>query len=159
MKLELVIGIQNKILDGHHRYLFIRLIWKKTSTFTIEDLVWYSNDHVEFHLPGNGLYHQRDVAPQEWCPPPRVGKAPISGLFSTTFLSKTNRFGAAANRRFRRGAPIIIECGSPPQWSATGKEDTADVWSKGNREGYGKGEWWEYNRKCNHKQTHKCHRN
>ena len=55
MKLEMVIRIQIEILDGHHRFLFIRLIWKETSTFTFEIFVLYSDDHFESHLPGNGL--------------------------------------------------------------------------------------------------------
>jgi len=50
---HLKFGIQNEILDGHHWFLFIRLIWKETSTFTVEDFVLYSDDHFESQLPGN----------------------------------------------------------------------------------------------------------
>jgi len=57
----MVIGIQNKILDGHHKFLFKQLIWKETSTFTIEDFVLYSENHFEFHLPGNGLYPSNGI--------------------------------------------------------------------------------------------------
>jgi len=50
------IEIQKEILDGHHSFLFIRLIWKEKLTLTIEDFVLYSDDHFDSHLPGNGLY-------------------------------------------------------------------------------------------------------
>jgi len=55
MRLEMFIGIQNEILDGLHRFLFIRLIWKETSSFTMEDYVLYSDDHFESHPPGNKM--------------------------------------------------------------------------------------------------------
>ena len=37
MRLEMVIRMQYKIIDGHHRTLFERLIWKEISTLTIQD--------------------------------------------------------------------------------------------------------------------------
>jgi len=36
-RLEMVIGMPNEILDGHHRSLCKGLIWKETRTLTIED--------------------------------------------------------------------------------------------------------------------------
>jgi len=55
--LEMVIGMQNEILDGHRRSLFKRLIWKETWTLTIEGFDQHYDEHFESHLLGNGLYN------------------------------------------------------------------------------------------------------
>jgi len=57
MRLEMVIGMQIEILDGHNRSLCKWLIWKETWTLTIEDFDLHSDDHFKSHLVGNGLYN------------------------------------------------------------------------------------------------------
>jgi len=57
MRLDMVIGMQNEILDGHHRSQFKYLIWKETWTLTIEHFDLHSDDHFESHFVGNGLYY------------------------------------------------------------------------------------------------------
>jgi len=44
MRLELLVGMLNELLNGHHRSLFKRLIWKETWTLRIEDssLIFYA---------------------------------------------------------------------------------------------------------------------
>jgi len=56
MRLEMVIGMQIEILDGHHRSLFKGLIWKETWTLTIEDFDLHFDEHFQSHLLGNGLW-------------------------------------------------------------------------------------------------------
>jgi len=40
MRLDMVIGMQTEILDGHPRSLFERLIWQGTWTLTIQSMCW-----------------------------------------------------------------------------------------------------------------------
>jgi len=47
MRLERVIGMQNEILDGHHRSLLKRLIWKETWTLTMEDFDLHFDEQFE----------------------------------------------------------------------------------------------------------------
>jgi len=47
MRLEMVIRMQTKILDGHPKSLFERLIWKETWTLTIEDFELRFDEHFE----------------------------------------------------------------------------------------------------------------
>ena len=54
MRLEMVIGMQTKILDGHSRSLFERLIWKELWALTIEDFDLRFDEHFESHLLGSG---------------------------------------------------------------------------------------------------------
>jgi len=55
-RLEIVIGMQSEILDGHARSLLKQLIRKETLTLTIEDFDLRFDEHFEFHFLGNGLY-------------------------------------------------------------------------------------------------------
>jgi len=57
MRLEMVIGIQNEILDSESWSLFSNEPYEKKSVMTIKDFVLYSDEHFESHLLGNGLYH------------------------------------------------------------------------------------------------------
>jgi len=54
-----------QILDGHHRFHFIRIIWKETPTFAFKDSVLNSDDHFESHLPGNRLNQDPWVCPSK----------------------------------------------------------------------------------------------
>jgi len=66
MRLEMLVGMLNETLNGHHRSLFKRFIWKETWTLTIEDFVEHSDEHFESHLPWNGLYvtgHMWNICP------------------------------------------------------------------------------------------------
>jgi len=56
MRLEMVIGIQNEILDGGTWFLFSNEPYEKKPVMIIEDFVFNSDDHFESHLLGNGLY-------------------------------------------------------------------------------------------------------
>jgi len=55
-RLEMLVGMQNEILDGHRRSLFKQLIWKESWTLTIEDFDLQFDEHFESRLLGNGLY-------------------------------------------------------------------------------------------------------
>ena len=55
----MVVGVQNEILDGLHRVLFIRLtvkFEKRPQLSASRIFVLYSDVHFESHLPGNRLY-------------------------------------------------------------------------------------------------------
>jgi len=55
-RLEMHVGMQHEILDGHRRSLFKQLIWKETWNLTIEDFDLHFDEHFESHLLVNGLY-------------------------------------------------------------------------------------------------------
>jgi len=61
MRLELVMGMQNEILDGHHRSLFKLLVSKETWTLTIEEFDLHFDEHFESHFLGNRLYMREEV--------------------------------------------------------------------------------------------------
>ena len=65
MKLEMVIGIQNEILDGESCGLFSIEPYGKEPVMTIKDFVLYFDDHLESHLRGNGLYRPIFSFPQK----------------------------------------------------------------------------------------------
>ena len=56
MWIETVIWMDIQILDGHHRSLFKRLIWKETWSLTMEDFDLHSDDNFRSHFSGIGLY-------------------------------------------------------------------------------------------------------
>jgi len=56
MRLEMVMWMQTKILDGFPRSHFERLIWKEIWTLTFEDFDLRFDKHFEFRLLRNGLY-------------------------------------------------------------------------------------------------------
>jgi len=55
MRLEMLVGMQIKILDDQSSGLFSNEPFEKRPAMTIEDFVLHSDDHFESHLLGIGL--------------------------------------------------------------------------------------------------------
>jgi len=49
-RLQMVIRMPNEILDGHHRTLFERRIWKEIWTLTIQDFDLHFDEHFDEHF-------------------------------------------------------------------------------------------------------------
>ena len=56
MRLEMIVEMQFEILAGQSSGFFPNEPFEKRPVMTIEDFVLHSDDHVESHLLGNGLY-------------------------------------------------------------------------------------------------------
>jgi len=52
----MIVEMQFEILDGQSSGFFPNEPFEKRPVMTIEDFVLHSDDHVESHLLGNGLY-------------------------------------------------------------------------------------------------------
>ena len=58
MRLEIVTGMEIEILDGHHRFLFKRLIWKETWNLTIEVFDLHFDTHLSLIFTGTGCMNE-----------------------------------------------------------------------------------------------------
>jgi len=56
MRLEMLVEMQIEILDGQSSGLFLNEPFEKRPVMAFEDFILHSDNHVESHLLGNGLY-------------------------------------------------------------------------------------------------------
>ena len=92
MRFEMVIGIQNEILDGQSSCLFSNEPFQKIPVMTIEDFVLHSDDQIESHLLGNGLYtHMCMCVCQECLSDKLLSDRVLFFCYSHSLKNKLNR--------------------------------------------------------------------